>query len=173
MIERKKLINQSIYQSMKILLEFEMKWWLSAVGWKWETLESWLVQQEVLSDRCWRRHCFTWMAMVSEVALKCFSTRLAIVWVVLNKSETSSGWRSRKRSTCLRGHTNTSGTTVKEFSTHQRQEVSHQATFQKTSGTENDIKWNETAVSSVSQSGASHNEWQRTRRRIQVDSDTS
>jgi hypothetical protein len=56
------------------------------------------------------------MEMVSEEALKCLSTSEATLCVVLNRSATSSGRRSLKRSTGLRGHTNTSERFVKELS---------------------------------------------------------
>lgn len=52
----------------------------------------------------------TWIAIVSEVPQKWFSSTPDTLWVVWNKSATSSGRRSRKRSTDLSGHTNTSET---------------------------------------------------------------
>lgn len=54
------------------------------------------------------RSLCTWMAIVSDDALKCFSTASATLCVVLNRSDSSSGFRSRKRSTGLKGHTKTS-----------------------------------------------------------------
>lgn len=50
----------------------------------------------------------TWMEKVSEVPWKCFSTTFPTLCAVQNKSATSSGHRSRKRSTGRRGQTRTS-----------------------------------------------------------------
>lgn len=50
----------------------------------------------------------TCMAMVREDAWKCFSIPSATLCVVMNRSATSSGRRSRNRSTTRRGHTRTS-----------------------------------------------------------------
>lgn len=48
------------------------------------------------------------MEKVMEVPWKCFSTTDPTLWITWNKSATSSGRRSRKRSTGLSGHTRTS-----------------------------------------------------------------
>lgn len=50
----------------------------------------------------------TWIEMVSEVAPKCFSTTLPTLCAIRNRSATSSGHRSRKRSTGRSGQTRTS-----------------------------------------------------------------
>lgn len=50
----------------------------------------------------------TCMEKVREVPWKCFSTTVPTLWVTWNKSATSSGRRSRKRSTGRSGHTRTS-----------------------------------------------------------------
>lgn len=53
-------------------------------------------------------YTLTCMEKVRDVPWKCFSTTVPTLWVTWNKSATSSGRRSRKRSTGRRGHTRTS-----------------------------------------------------------------
>lgn len=50
----------------------------------------------------------TCKAMVRDVAWKCFSITSDTLCEVMNRSDTSSGWRSRNRSTTRRGQTKTS-----------------------------------------------------------------
>lgn len=66
----------------------------------------------------WISCVLTWMQTVSEVPWKCFSTTVPTFWLAWNKSATSSGRRSRKRSTGRSGHTRTStAISVKAYST--------------------------------------------------------